>query len=85
MIEAVWHKKIVVIVDMNEEDIADENKPLPLITQFSWNAYIGFYYELILDYFQMYAPFPYAKEQFYLHVQGIDTPIPPTAIMYHVV
>lgn len=46
---------------MDEEDISDERKPLPLVTKISWNAYIGFYYDLIMDYFEMNAPFPYRK------------------------
>ncbi len=51
MIEQIWSKKIVVIIQMNEEDVCDEQKPLPLITKFAWNAYLGFYYDLIINYF----------------------------------
>lgn len=47
---------------MHHEDVADDDKPLLLITQFSWNAYIGFYYTMVREYFQNYAPFPYNKE-----------------------
>jgi hypothetical protein len=58
MIEQIWNKKIVAVVDMNEQDIADTHKPIPLILEMSWNAYIGFYYDLIFQFFEMYAPFP---------------------------
>jgi hypothetical protein len=61
MIEQIWNKKIVTIVEIDSEDIADEHGPLPLIMNLSWNSYIGFYNELICNYFQMYAPFPLCK------------------------
>ena len=31
MIAEIWNKKIVAIIEMSPDDIADEDKPLPLI------------------------------------------------------
>lgn len=61
MIEEIWKKKIVTIVEMNQEDVCDELAPLPLIIEIAWNSYIGFHYDLIIDFFQIYAPFPHVR------------------------
>ena len=48
MIKSIWDKKLIAIIEMDMEDVADEKPPLPLLLSLSWNNYIGFYYNLII-------------------------------------
>lgn len=68
MIAELWKKEIVVEVMLSAEDNADWCPALPLLFSAKWNHYLGFYYQLIQDFFSPFQPFPYNQDTFWLQI-----------------
>lgn len=58
MLHQIWQKKILIRVDIDNNDVASEFEPLPLFMEVAFNHYIGFYYAKIKDFYFRSAPHP---------------------------
>lgn len=57
---------MVVEVTLCGEDNADWCPALPLLFNAKWNHYIGFYYDLIQQFYSAFKPFPDQPDSFWL-------------------
>lgn len=68
---------------LSGEDNADWCPALPLLFSARWNHYIGFYYQLIQDFFSPFQPFPYTAETFWLELPAHSLRLTGTEIVAH--
>jgi len=61
MIQQIWDKKIIAEIYLNDNDVADDTIPLPLILELSWNHYLAFYFDEIIAFFSSYILHPWKK------------------------
>jgi len=59
-----------VVAELSPQDVTDWNSPLPLIFPAKWHHYVGFYRELVQEYFQPFLPYPYPEH----NIQLVLTP-----------
>ena len=64
-----------------DQDNADWCPALPLLFTARWNHYLGFYYELIQNFFSAFQPFPYSSETFWMELSSTKTPLNGTEII----
>jgi hypothetical protein len=50
----------------------------------SWNHYLGFYYQNIIDFFMMSIPFPFKEEELWLEVVPEKVALESTQIVSHI-
>jgi hypothetical protein len=63
---------VIVEVVLSSEDNADWCPALPLLFAARWNHYIGFYYQLMQDFFSPFQPFPYMADSFWVELNGVQ-------------
>jgi hypothetical protein len=79
----VWKKEVIVEVMLSGEDNADWCAALPLLFPARWNHYIGFYYQLMQDFFSPFQPFPYQADTFWVQLAANGLPLAGTEILSH--
>lgn len=69
-------------VVLSSEDNADWCSALPLLFSARWNHYIGFYYQLMQDFFSPFQPFPYQADTFWVQIAN-GPPLAGTEVVSH--
>lgn len=70
-------------VTLSGEDNADWCPALPLLFAARWNHYIGFYYQLMQDFFSPFQPFPYTTDTFWVELPAANLRLAGTEIVSH--
>lgn len=81
MLAEIWQKEVVVEVLLSDQDNADWCPALPLLFSAKWNHYIGFYYELMQNFFSTFQPFPYNGDTFWVKLANNKIPLNGTEII----
>lgn len=73
MKQSVWNKQIVLQIEMHHQDVADWTAPLPLFLSAQWHHYIGFYFDIITEFFAAFIPYPHIQNSISLKIPSTGT------------